>query len=88
MVIIGVGGEADYTQQWVEYLRAQGNHQQADLLEQQAKAAKGETASSSSGSAGASGTPSGSNGTNSSVDYSQQWAEHYRSIGNGLILAQ
>jgi len=39
----GASGQQDYTLQWIEYLRSQGQHQQADMLEQQMKASKGQS---------------------------------------------
>lgn len=31
-------GQPDYSQQWIEYYRSLGMHQEADAIEQQAKA--------------------------------------------------
>lgn len=95
-------GQTDYTQQWIEYLRAQGQHQQADMLEKQMKQSQGNGTNGTSSAGGdTSGTNSStttsaastSNSTTASTattaaaagangaDYSQAWADHYRSIG-------
>lgn len=82
------GGQADYTQQWIEYLRAQGQHQQADMLEKQMKQSQNGGGSSSNGGgppgvtpAAPGTTPGAPAGAQNGGDYSQAWADHYRSIG-------
>lgn len=84
-LITGGPAQPDYTQQWIEYLRAQGQNEQANLLEQQAKAAAGPATAASTSVPAAPGTTNGNGQAAATgaqgVDYSQQWAEHYRAIG-------
>jgi hypothetical protein len=87
------GGQADYTQQWIEYLRAQGQHQQADMLDQQMKQSQNGNGANGAGqerpsaAPGGGGNPGGGGpgaapaGAAGNGDYSAAWAEHYRSIG-------
>lgn len=84
-------GQQDYTEQWIEYLRAQGQHQQADALAAQAKAAKqaeGGQGNPAPPGTGANGNSNGQHNANANqaaggqqADYSQAWADHYRAIG-------
>ena len=71
--------------------RSIGQHQQADMLEQQTKAAKGGDASQGAqpqanqqpgppGTTAPAAAPNG-NAAAPAADFSLQWAEHYRSMG-------
>eukprot|EP00088_Acartia_fossae_P015901 TRINITY_DN1882_c0_g2_i1.p1 TRINITY_DN1882_c0_g2~~TRINITY_DN1882_c0_g2_i1.p1 ORF type:complete len:495 (+),score=204.85 TRINITY_DN1882_c0_g2_i1:212-1696(+) len=71
-------GQADYSQQWIEYYRSQGMYKEAEDIERQqaAQAAANQAAAAASQQqAAAAGAPGGQ------ADYSAQWAEYYRSVG-------
>jgi len=84
-------GQADYSQQWIEYYRSLGMHNEADAIEQQTKAKAAVAGGSVPGSApGLMGgpaqvpqqqAPAQPAQQNGQPDYSAQWAQYYRSMG-------
>ncbi len=91
----GQSQQQDFSNEWIQYFRSIGQHQQADMLEQQTKAAKAaadpnpgppgvqpQQASQQPGPPGAAAPASnGAPAAGPAADYSMQWAEHYRSMG-------
>nr|XP_024214394.1 far upstream element-binding protein 1 isoform X10 [Halyomorpha halys] len=86
-VIIGRGGaipnmaaapQADYSQQWIEYYRSLGLHNEADAIEQQIKAKQAAQAAAAAQQTQPTPQPQ-QNGA--APDYSAQWAQYYRSLG-------
>ncbi|XP_055593632.1 far upstream element-binding protein 1 isoform X2 [Uranotaenia lowii] len=88
----GGGGQADYSQEWIDYYRQMGMHREAEMIEQQVKARQvaaqqGAAAATvqatqvvTTSQAGAQQSPSGGQG-GGQADYSAEWAEYYRRIG-------
>ncbi|CAG0883781.1 unnamed protein product [Cyprideis torosa] len=85
------GPQPDYSSQWVEYYRQIGMHQQAELIEQQAKARQAAAAAAAAAANPAGGAPGAAAPTAQAVqgaapeepkqDYSKQWVEYYRAQG-------
>ncbi|CAG0893004.1 unnamed protein product [Darwinula stevensoni] len=75
------GGQPDYSQQWIEYYRSVGMHQQADLIEQQTKARAAAGAQAPSQPMPGTAQVGGDKTADGKVDYSQQWIEYYRAQG-------
>lgn len=92
----GGAGQADYSQQWIEYYRQMGMHREAEMIEQQVKARQaaaqqGAPAAAiqttqvvATSNAGAQQAAAGGGAQASSggqADYSAEWAEYYRRLG-------
>lgn len=90
------GGQADYSQQWIEYYRQMGMHREAEMIEQQVKArqAAAQQGAAAAATAAAVQTTQGQSvaattsagaqpaaGGGGQADYSAQWAEYYRRLG-------
>lgn len=76
----------DFSQQWIDYYRAQGQHAEADKIEAQVKAQKQQVAAPAaapSPAAPAAAPAAASPATNGATaqDFSQQWIQYYRSQG-------
>nr|XP_024214387.1 far upstream element-binding protein 2 isoform X3 [Halyomorpha halys] len=70
--------QADYSQQWIEYYRSLGLHNEADAIEQQIKAKQAAQAAAAAQQTQPTPQPQ-QNGA--APDYSAQWAQYYRSLG-------
>ncbi|XP_014241730.1 far upstream element-binding protein 2 isoform X2 [Cimex lectularius] len=91
----GQAQQPDYSQQWIEYYRSMGMHQEADEIELQTKvkqSAQGPQNNSMQGTGGSAPVapnnpiPAQQNNAaqplqNGQPDYSAQWAQYYRSLG-------
>uniref|UniRef100_A0A6M2DRD4 Putative k-similarity type rna binding protein n=1 Tax=Xenopsylla cheopis TaxID=163159 RepID=A0A6M2DRD4_XENCH len=90
-------GQPDYSQQWIEYYRSMGMHREASMIEQQSKGkAVDPSAAGQNGTVAAVQPQAAATQPNQQAvaagavtqmagaqpDYSAQWAEYYRSIGN------
>lgn len=93
----GGAGQADYSQQWIEYYRQMGMHREAEMIEQQVKARQAQAqqgapaaaiqttqvvATSNAGAQQAAAGGGGAQaGSGGQADYSAEWAEYYRRLG-------
>lgn len=89
-------GQADYSQQWIEYYRQMGMHREAEMIEQQVKARQAAAqqgtpaaaiqttqavATSNAGAQQTSASGGAQSGSGGQADYSAEWAEYYRRLG-------
>lgn len=92
----GGAGQADYSQQWIEYYRQMGMHREAEMIEQQVKARQVAAqqgapaaaiqttqvvAASNPGAQQAAAGGGAAGGGGGQADYSAEWAEYYRRLG-------
>merc|ERR1719154_929695 len=70
----------DFSQQWIDYYRAQGQHAEADKIEAQVKAQKQQQVAAPAAAPSPAAPAAATNGA-TAQDFSQQWIQYYRSQG-------